>query len=166
MLEAVLKAGGFDEWSYFALPIEQEAFGLVTRIEQLNPATGWPLPGSDRWAPRIQVVAGMNFWQGLTMIRRPTGHYRTFLFVLSTRPVPDNPQEPATLALARRWTSGGGAFLPENRRTLPMTPDHRLTVRVYEFEHEDKGSSRLVEISKWRASEHLTSAGLTFGTSR
>lgn len=164
MLEAALLGCGFgfDDWAYFSIPAEPDAFGLVTRLEQIDPAKGTPLVGSARWAERVHATTMMSFWQSLTMLSRPKGHYRVFVFVLSKQRTPEHPGDRATMTVARGWTSTGKRFLPEDTRKLTMATAHRLTVRVYDFSYEDKGTSR--NISSWPASEHLRSAGVTIGS--
>jgi hypothetical protein len=73
------------------------------------------------------------------------------------------PENRATLALARQWTSRGKRYLPAELRSLPIGENHRLTIRTYEFEQPDKGNSELVKSSARTVMQHLTSAGIDLG---
>ncbi|PWT81153.1 MAG: hypothetical protein C5B58_10250 [Acidobacteria bacterium] len=169
LLEHALHQGGFDDWSYFSLPDERVGFGLVSRVEQIDPQTGTPLADRARWADRVYAAETMSFMSQLLEIQRPVGHYRAFVFVLSTKPTPDlsppnlKDEDRATLQLARTWIRRGSRFLPDELQQLPITSSHRITVRVYEFEQTDKGPSSLVANSPWTVSQHLKSAGIQLG---
>jgi outer membrane protein OmpA-like peptidoglycan-associated protein len=168
-LEAALRHGGFDDWSYFSLRGEDAGFGLVSHMEQISPTTGHPLSATSRWADRAYAAATMSFLDSLLTIKRPIGHYRAFVFIFSAVQTPENPpNDPkpdslATLALARQWTARGKRYLPSEIRSLPMGDNHRLTVRIYEFEQQDKGNSELVKSSAWTVMQHLELAGIDLG---
>ena len=100
------------------------------------------------------------------MTKRPKGRYRTFVFILSAEPtLDDNKSEGATLPLARLWASGGLPFLPDEKRKIHLSRKHRIVARVYEFEQEDKGNSKVVQSSR-SVFDHLMLAGIDFGAFR
>lgn len=158
-IETALRAAGFGDWGYFSLPEEEGGFGLVTRIEQIDDG-GRPLAGSARWMVRPYAAATMTSLQSLTSIRRPTGRYRVFVFVLSAKPIVDNPTEQATMPLAYEWNRRGQPRLGQEIAAAKMTDRHALTVRVYEFEHTDKIAALFNPLSQWNATEHLKAAGI------
>ena len=158
-IETALRGAGFGDWGYFSLPEEEDGFGLVTRIEQINDG-GKPLEGAARWLVRPFAAATMTPLQSLTSIRRPTGRYRVFVFVLSAKPTVDNPTELATMPLAYEWNRRGQPRLGQEIAASPMTDRHAMTVRVYEFEQTDKIASVFNRSSQWTATEHLKAAGI------
>jgi hypothetical protein len=166
-LESTLRRAGFDgQWSYFKLPDERAGFGLISQMEQIDAETGKPLPGAGRWTSRVIGAAQMPWWSSLVAMHRPVGHYRVFVFMVSTKTTPDKSpkdlkeEDKANLALARYWASGGKGSLTGDIAALPMTPSHRLTVRLYEFSQEDKGKSILVQPASLTPMQHLASAGI------
>jgi hypothetical protein len=158
-IETALRGAGFGDWGYFSLPEEEGGFGLVTRIEQIND-DGKPLAGAARWMVRPFAAATMTPLQSLTSIRRPTGHYRVFVFVLSAKPTVDNPTERATMPLAYEWNRRGQPSLGREIGASKMTERHAMTVRVYEFEQSDKIASLFNTSSQLTAVEHLKAAGI------
>lgn len=158
-IETALRSAGFGDWGYFSLPEEEGGFGLVTRIEQIG-EDGRPLAGTARWLVRPFAAATMTPLQSLTSIRRPTGHYRVFVFVLSAKPAIDNPTERATMPLAYEWNRRGQPRLGQEIAASPMTERHAMTVRIYEFEQTDKIASVFETSSQWTAVEHLKAAGI------
>lgn len=158
-IETALRGAGFGDWGYFSLPEEEGGFGLVTRIEQIDDG-GKPLAGAARWLIRPYAAATMTPLQSLASIRRPTGHYRVFVFVLSAKPTVDNPTERATMPLAYEWNRRGQPSLGREIAASPMTERHTMTVRVYEFEQTDKIASLFNTSSQLTAAEHLKAAGI------
>lgn len=158
-IETALRGAGFGDWGYFSLPEEEDGFGLVTRIEQINDG-GKPLEGAARWLMRPYAAATMTPLQSLTSIRRPTGRYRVFMFVLSAKDTVDNPTAQATMPLAQEWNRLGQPRLGQKIAALPMTDRHAMTVRVYEFEQADKIPAVFEASSRWTAVEHLKAAGI------
>ena len=162
-IEQSLHNAGFDQWGYFSLPDEPAGFGLVSRLEQFDPKTGDALAGGSRWSMELAGARDISVWRALFMLHRPFGRYRLFVFVLSTQPTADKSSEkPATMELAQWWNNRGRRFLPDDIGQRNLTPAHRLIVRVYEFNQEDKGPSELVPHSSFNASQHLKAAGIRF----
>jgi hypothetical protein len=161
-IATALKKGGIDQLSYFSLPDDPFGYGMATRVEQIDPKTAKPLAGKARWEERVHLAGGISFFDLIVLTERPKGRYRSFVFIMSAKPTPDNPDESviASLPLARRWSGRGDRFLSPEMRQIRVTPAHHLSVRVYEFEHEDKGQPRFVESSSWTASQHLAADGI------
>jgi hypothetical protein len=166
-LEQRLREAGFDgQWSYFKLPDERAAFGLISQVEQIDPESGKALAGASRWTSRVVQADQTSWWGSLFSVYRPVGHYRVFVFIVSTKPTPDKSpkdlkeEEKANLAMARYWASGGKGSLTKDIAMLAMGSSHRLTVRVYEFDQEDKGKSRLVQPAALSPMQHLAGAGI------
>ncbi|MGZ8367258.1 MAG: hypothetical protein ACXWVK_00760, partial [Rhodoplanes sp.] len=98
-LERILRDADFDSFGYYRVP---GGFALVTRIENLDGATGAPLEGLARWAMR-QVYAGLSF-SSIFAISRTAGYYRVFVFALTNDPRKPQPIDSAAMfTIAQAW---------------------------------------------------------------
>jgi len=173
-LEDKLAQAGFArQWSYFKLPDERAGFGVVSKMEQIDPKTAKRLPGSQGWTTdRVASASEMAWWSWGFAIQRPVGQYRVFVLIVSTRPTPDKPakdlreNEQATFFRAQQWVSGGKGSLTSDIATLPLNANHALTIRLYEFKQQDKGASNLVPSSPLSLEQHLVGAGIDLGQQR
>lgn len=173
-LEHKLAEAGFArQWSYFKLPDEKAGFGLVSKMEQIDPKTARRLPGTQGWTTdRVASASDMAWWNWGFAIQRPVGEYRVFVLIVSTRPTPDKPakdlreNEKATFFRAQEWVSGGRGSLTSDIASLPLTANHALTVRLYEFRQQDKGTANFVPSSPLPLEQHLAGAGINLEPQR
>ena len=102
-----LRKGGIEQLSYFSLPDDPLGYGMATRVEQIDPQTAKPLAGKARWEERVSFTGGISFFDLILLTERPKGRYRSFVFIVSAKPTPDNPSDSVTasLSLARRCAS-------------------------------------------------------------
>ncbi len=167
-LEDKLAQAGFErQWSYFKLPDEKAGFGLVSKMEQIDPTTAKRLPGARGWTTdRVASASDMAWWSWGFAIQRPIGQYRVFVLIVSTRPTPDKPakdlreNEKATFFRAQEWVSGGRGSLTPDIAALPLKSSHALTVRLYEFKQQDKGVASFISSPPLSLERHLAGAGI------
>jgi GAF domain-containing protein len=172
-LEDKLAQAGFErQWSYFKLPDEKAGFGLVSKMEQIDPTTAKRLPGAQGWTTdRVASASDMAWWSWGFAIQRPIGQYRVFVLIVSTRPTPDKPakdlreNEKATFRRAQEWVSGGRGSLTPEIAALPLTSNHGLTIRLYEFKQQDKGIASFISSPPLSLEQHLAGAGINLGRS-
>ena len=156
-LERVLREGEFESFGYYRVP---GGFALVTRIENLDGATGAPLEGRARWATR-QVYAGLSF-SSIFAITRSAGYYRVFVFLLTDDPPMTQPIDPAqAFTIAQAWATEGRPSLPAEIKALPVGADHVLVVMVYEFEKVEGGETNHFQPSRWPLDQHLSTLGVS-----
>lgn len=150
-----MRDADFDSFGYYRVP---GGFALVTRIENLDGATGAPLEGLARWAMR-QVYAGLSF-SSIFAISRTAGYYRVFVFALTNDPRKPQPIDSAPVfTIAQAWATEGIPTLPSEIKAMPVGQDHTLIVMVYEFKKVDGGETNHFRPSRWPLEQHLSSLG-------
>lgn len=154
-LERILREARFDSFGYYRVP---GGFALVTRIENIDGATGEPLAGAARWATQ-KVYAGLSL-ASIFAITRTAGYYRVFAFLLTDDPKEPQPIDPEkTFEIARTWANEGSPSLPAEVKVLPVGSNHILVVMVYEFEKFEGGETNHFQPNRWPLDQHLSSLG-------
>ncbi len=128
-----LAACGYFERAYYAVP---GGFALVTRLEQIE-ADGSPSDGETRWQlalPGRYKFWTATFWKDLLVGAK--GYYRVIVFVVTDR-VADRRPENVDPEEAMNWLGNGARRVPPRIRDAAFTPEHRVTVYVYEFERRE-----------------------------
>jgi hypothetical protein len=150
-LEDRLRGADFDTWGYFRTP---GGFALVARAERLDPHTGTPLAGRERWSDQLSA-AGITLGS-IFAWSRPRGLYRTFVFILTDDPPMSRPLGPTeTRELLGRWALTGRTSLPVSVQAEPLGAGHQLVVLVYEFEKAADGETAHNVPSRWSLDHHI-----------
>jgi hypothetical protein len=159
-IEEILQRAQFEPSGYF---LAADGFAIVTRVERLDGETGTPIAG-ERWASQPRVASSGDFLGGLLTFSRPVGHYRIFVFVVTTDPVASSPVEDESrfFETALQWSSIGAPALPERLRRKSLTRDYQVIVLIYEFEHAVGGRTRVNVPSRWPFDAHINNAGIEF----
>jgi hypothetical protein len=161
-LKQQLQAARYDSWSYFNAP---GGFALVTRMERLDPGSGRPLSGDQRWSTQL-ASAGFSI-RNLLSLSRPTGVYRTLVFVVTDDPQMTERRGPdEMLDIMRRWAAQGRPTLPRQIRDLPVRSDHALVLNIYEIEKTEGAPAQQPIPSRWSIETHLEGSSLVLGTSQ
>lgn len=147
--------------SYFSVP---QGFALVTQVERIDSA-GRPAASNMRWvtgpvglldpAHRFSLSAIVN-----ALRNADPGRYRAIVFLVTTANRTTGESE-AGFAQAEGWSGAGGDTLPANLRATRLTPNHHVTVLVYEFARSSvRATPRQVTPSAQDCRAHLRAAGL------
>ena len=153
-----LGSAGYDDKSYFGVP---GGFAIVTRLEKMD-ADGYP-DHSNRWASSLAPIRFADF--SLTkyleaLIGVPKGHYRVFVFVVSSELIIQS-GTPVAQENAQTWIVEGANKLPSQMKDLPYTREHTTTVYIYEFAQSGVGKAASYNIpSDFRGRQHLVRTGL------
>jgi hypothetical protein len=137
-LSLVLENSGYTERSYFAVP---GGFTLVTRLEQTE-RDGRPKEGDERWAITVGPLREFSLSSYLeALFTANPGYYRVLAFIVTATPFS---QSDSTISRdeAMRWLTSGFNMLPADVAAQPLTPAHRTTVLVYEFEQQQASTDR------------------------
>ncbi len=151
LLKKVLDHCGYDEHSYFYYP---NGFVLVTQMEQIN-EDGSSKDTPSRWSNTVDAEE-WSLWNYLkALFTAHPSYYRVFAFVVTDQPIKIeesvNRNQFVTNTLINK--------LPKELKELPLTPDHSVTVLVYEFQRlsSQEGVS-LNSRSKLTGKMHLRSS--------
>jgi len=146
------------EKSYFGIP---GGFAIVTRLENMD-ANGYP-DYPNRWTSSLAPISIVEF--SLTkyleaLFGVPKGHYRVFVFVVSSEPVIQS-GTPIAQEEAQTWIVEGANKLPSQMKDLPYTREHTTTAYIYEFIQSGVGGEASYNIpSDFTGRQHLERAGL------
>jgi hypothetical protein len=157
-LSLVLENNGYTERSYFAVP---GGFALVTRLEQTE-ADGRPKTGDARWAITVGPLQEFSLSAYLkALFTANPGYYRVLAFIVTSTPFSQS-ETTVSRDEAMRWLARGLNVLPAAVAEQPMTPAHRATVLVYEFEQQQSSSdrTRLAIPGRLTARAHLERSSL------
>lgn len=153
-----LDSAGYDDKSYFGVP---GGFAIVTRLEKMD-AYGFP-DYRYRWASALPPISFTDFSLSdylRALFGAPKGHYRVFVFVVSSEPVLQSGTPVAQLD-AQTWIVEGANRLPNQMEDLPYTREHRTTAYVYEFVQSGIGETARFNIpSDFTGKTHLKRADL------
>lgn len=151
-LEQALGRKGYDERAYFAAP---GGFAVVTRMERIG-ADGVPMPASERWIGELRRRSFSLADYARVLFFGETGHFRVLVFLVTSAPVPLDGEAPAP-----RDLEGGVNRLPGEIAAAELTPEHRVSLLVYEFEqHESRDELAFAESPRLSGRDHLAASGL------
>ena len=157
-ISTALYLAGYYEGSYFGVP---GGFAIVTRLEKMD-ENGYP-DYPNRWASSLAPIGFTNFSLSnylKALFGAPEGHYRVFVFVVSSKPVIQS-GTPVAQEKAQTWIVEGANRLPSQMENLPYTREHRTTVYIYEFIQNGVGGEATYNIpSDFTGRQHLDRAGL------
>lgn len=168
-LDAALDRAGYEDKSYYSVP---GGFALVTEPERIG-ADGKPFAAAQRWifeaTPLVSAHDVFDDFPGGFLRRLQNadpGRYRLIVFLVTTKAVTTGGNA-ATFEAAHAWTTGGGDFLPANIASITLTPQHKISVLIYEFRRQSVAApAKFLDPSALSARQHLAAAGLLPGGSR
>lgn len=159
VLQAALKTCGYTDRSYYAVP---NGFALVSRLEYFNETSGVPkVPG--RWTGAQSPAEDFSIWRLLKLLFSANpGYYRIIVFVVTDQPV--QPQgDGLSSEEGDDLLDQGSDLLYRSANQIQVSPDHAVTVLIYEFENPESGEGPhflKYPNNKLGHAKHLTGAGL------
>ena len=123
---------------------------------------GRPKTGDQRWAVTVGPLQEFSLSAYLkALFTANPGYYRVLAFIVSATPFSQS-ETTVSRDEAMRWLARGLNVLPPAVAAQPMTPAHRATVLVYEFEQQQSSSdrTRLAIPGRLTARAHLERSAL------
>lgn len=168
-LGAALDRAGYEDLSYYSVP---GGFALVTEPERIG-NDGKPFAPAQRWIfEATPLVSARDVFDDFPdgFLRRlrdaDPGRYRLIVFLVTTRVVTTGGSA-ATFEAAQAWTAGGGDFLPSDIASIGLTPQHNISVLIYEFRRQSVAApAKFLDPSALSARQHLAAAGMLPGGGR
>jgi hypothetical protein len=132
-LTAALERADYAGPAYFGVP---GGFALITQLEQTD-ESGGALSAHHRWTPHIVDMKAFELTHYLkALLSAPAGYFRVLAFVTTATPFSTSAHK-ARIDTIEQWASDGANTLPMAVRELPFSPQHQVTVLVYEFLKKD-----------------------------
>lgn len=152
-ISSALSNMGYTEQGLFEVP---DGFALVTKVERIYEDGKWYSP-PDRWTncklkPHSMYEYLAHLWV------EPPGHFRLFMFVVTTYNNLQGNGKPLSEESARDLFSEGGRVLPDEIGNVPFS-NHNCHVVIYHFEKKN-GITRLYYDDPLDATTHLKQSGL------
>jgi hypothetical protein len=162
ILVDALRAGGYNERSYYSVP---DGFALATRIEQIS-ADGSPKVPPARFALQPEAVSLLRPMDYLrALLKGVPGYYRVIVFIVTEQPFTASGQAPSE-EVATGWVSSGVNVLPRQLGARRFTSDVHCTALIYEFERQpgsDASATKFALPGRLDAMTHLTRSGIWSG---
>jgi hypothetical protein len=152
-LRGALDRAGYAGPSYWGV---RDGFALVTPLEQTD-ASGGPLRHEpSRWSVKIAAMKSFSLAEYVrALLTAPAGYFRVLAFVVTPHAFTTDGAR-GRFDVIQRWATAGHAFLPEALRRQQFSPEHRVTVLVYEFEKRRNADNPSTAIpGRHRAKHHL-----------
>jgi hypothetical protein len=154
-LVSALNAADYSEYSFYSAP---GGFALVARLEQFE-LDGSPKPRGMRFLePNTQAPFSVASYVR-HLFFAPQGFYRLILFVVTDNPVATRGPAPSAL-MTEKWLRQGADRLPSIYRRMAFTPDHQVSVLVYEFQKRGPRNVATLVPGRLDVRTHLEKAGL------
>lgn len=162
LIRSWLRPGGYEELGYYSL---EGGFAVVTKWENIE-SSGRP-KSAGRWIQVEPTPSVWNPWNILVwMVHRevPIGRSRVFALAVTDRPTQPTDSR-VTAHEVMDWNLQGLDRLPSEVGRASFTPEHGITILVYEFEkttatHADQSVGRFISPSQLETREHLELAGV------
>lgn len=157
-LESAFAQTGYVERSYYSVP---GGFALVSRLEQFNPDGSSKTP-PERWAAEItppKVFSLSSYMKALFLPQE--GHFRIIIFLVTSAPFAQQPENVVTQEEAQEWLSGGTQMLPPSLGNSTYSDRHYCVALVYEFEQSSRNHTpEFRRLSRLPGFEHLKKSRL------
>lgn len=152
-ISTALNKAGYNTRGYYYI---QHGFALVTRIEKIN-TDGSCKSGPERW--EIDLNPPRNFWDYLSnFVDAPKGYFRIVVFLVTDIDLTSK-KEQVDKKVASDWVDNGYTKLPVVYSNIPFTPNHSVTVLIYEFKKVE-GQPATLTSNRLQAKEHLLKSRL------
>lgn len=160
VLGQALTAADYPYFSYWGVA---GGFAVVSQLEQTT-SDGDPVPGPDRWAAAIVEMKDFTLSGYLrALFTAPIGYYRILAFIVTPEPFATT-RSRDRFETIQRWARAGHDRLPRQIRELAYTPDHEVTVLVYEFHRSGNSEDPLASIpGRVSAAQHLRRSAILAG---
>jgi hypothetical protein len=159
-LLAPLRAAGYPGPNFFSAG---DGFAMVTHLERVDGA-GRPVDESQRWQDMDQASFALSSFNlrdiCLALSHRRAGHFRLFVFVVSSNPVVPNANVEATIETILAWERTGLPGLPPAIAVHPLPAGYTVQVLLYQFTKEEGRSPGLVSDSS--VGSQFRATGLKF----
>lgn len=153
-LKAALRANGYQNLGYYAVPSDNGGFVITSSLEQFT-ADGKLLAGANRFTRETAAPSIFSIYYWANAIRGNVGRYRLIAFMVTDKLYEVNRSEP-NLETAENLASGGFNDLTPQARQIPLTDRHTCTALIYEFSKDRKdGKVIFVKKSDVSAEAHL-----------